>query len=65
MTPARVVLAAGTNLYALAAQHYGDATQWDRIARANGLTDPFLSGVVSLVIPAISRAGGSDGILGL
>ena len=40
-----------TNLFALAAQYYNDATQWIVIALANGLTDPFVQGPVALVIP--------------
>lgn len=42
---------AGGNLYQIAATQLGDATQWIRIADANDLTDPFLTGVVTLVIP--------------
>lgn len=38
------------NLFALAATYYGDATQWIIIAQANGLTDPFVEGPVTLVI---------------
>jgi L-ascorbate metabolism protein UlaG (beta-lactamase superfamily) len=41
----------GGNLFAIAAQQLGDATQWIRIAQANGLTDPMLSGLATLVIP--------------
>ncbi len=44
---------AGGNLFAIAAQQYGDATAWLQIARANGLSDPFLSGLVTLVDPAL------------
>ena len=39
------------NLFALAAQYYGDATQWIIIAQANGLTDPFVPGQITLIIP--------------
>lgn len=45
------VTVAGGNLFAVAAQQLGDATQWIRIARANDLTDPMLVGVVTLAIP--------------
>lgn len=43
----------GGNLYQLAAQYLGDATQWIRIAVQNGLSDPFLSvsAPISLIIP--------------
>lgn len=33
---------AGSNLFRVAAQQLGDATQWIRIAMQNGLNDPFL-----------------------
>jgi hypothetical protein len=40
------------NLMLLAAQYYGDATQWATIANANGLTDPQPLGQFQLTIPA-------------
>ena len=42
---------AGGDLYRLALQYLGSAEQWERIARANDLTDPVISGLVTLVIP--------------
>jgi hypothetical protein len=48
----RQVIESGVNLFALAAQLYGDATLANIIARANGLSDPLPQGVVSLTIPA-------------
>ncbi len=42
---------AGGNLFRLAATELGDATQWIRIAQLNNLSDPTLSGVVTLLIP--------------
>jgi hypothetical protein len=50
---ARVVVAGG-DLLQLAAQFYGDAGEWATIARANGLTDPVLDGVRSILIPPMS-----------
>jgi hypothetical protein len=47
----QTVTVTGGNLFALAAQLLGDATQWIRIAALNNLSDPFLTGVVTLVIP--------------
>lgn len=63
-TPRKVVMVAGGNLFQLAAEHLGDATQWYRIARANRLTDPFLptGEPLELVIPADGPSNG--GILG-
>lgn len=39
------------NLFQLAAQHYGDASQWTKIASANGVTDPMPTGTFTLKIP--------------
>ena len=47
----KVITVAGGNLFRIAAEELGDATQWLRIARLNGLNDPMLSGIVSLLIP--------------
>lgn len=41
----------GGNLYQIAAEVYGDPSQWDRIAAANNLTDPVVTGAVVLKIP--------------
>ncbi len=50
---------AGGNLFQIAAQQLNDATQWIRIAQLNGLDDPMLTGVVTLLIPDIdANAGG-------
>jgi len=50
---------AGGNLFQIAAAQLGDATQWIRIAQLNNLSDPMLSGVVTLLIPNIDpNAGG-------
>lgn len=50
---------AGGNLFRIAAEQLGDATQWIRIAQLNGLTDPILTGVITLRIPnADPNAGG-------
>lgn len=55
----QTITVTGGNLYQLAAQYLGDATQWNRIAEVNGLLDPVLSGVVTLKIPAQNpNAGG-------
>ncbi|BDD93542.1 hypothetical protein PanNE5_29820 [Pandoraea sp. NE5] len=42
---------AGSNLYRVAANEYGDAMGWTTIAAANGITDPVLNGVNSVKIP--------------
>ena len=45
------VNAVNPNLLLLAAQYYGDATQWERIASYNGLSDPQPIGTFKLQIP--------------
>ncbi len=47
----RIITVAGGNLFQIAAAELGDATQWLRIAQLNGLSDPMLSGVTTLLIP--------------
>ena len=55
----RSITVTGGNLFAIAARELGDATQWNRIAKLNGLSDPMLSGVVTLLLPAVDlNAGG-------
>lgn len=53
-TPApqtKTVTVSGGTLYQVSADEYGDPTLWNTIAQANGLTDPVLSGLVTLKIP--------------
>lgn len=53
------ITVAGGNLFAIADQEYGDPLDWTAIAGANGLTDPFLTGPVTLVIPpSVADTGG-------
>lgn len=47
------ITVAGGNLFAIAAERLGDATQWIRIAQLNNLSDPLLLGVATLLIPPI------------
>ncbi len=58
-----VTVSPGDDLYELAAQFYSDATAWTLIARANGLTDPFIQTDSTLIIPAYNTAQANDGIL--
>lgn len=58
MTGGETVTVVGGNLYAIAADRLGDATQWIRIAQANDIVDPMLQGVVTLVIPPRDPAAG-------
>ena len=54
----RTITVAGGNLFRIAADELGDATQWIRIARLNRLKDPVLAGVVVLKLPARDAAAG-------
>ena len=54
MLPTQTYLrVANPNLFTLASQYLGDASQWQVIAEANGLTDPQPSGLFNLVIPVV------------
>lgn len=57
----RKITVSNTTLYAVAASEYGNASNWTEIARANNLTDPKITGIVTLVIPKISNS--SNGVL--
>jgi hypothetical protein len=55
----RIVIVSGGTLFHLAAKYLNDATQWIRIAQANNISDPVLTGVKTLVIPDVNaNAGG-------
>lgn len=54
----RVVTVGGGNLFDIASKEYGDATAWTQIAQANGLKDPALTGITTLVIPPYNAANG-------
>ena len=60
----RRIQVAGADLFHLAAQYYGDATQWYRLAAANALFDPLVAGPAALVIPAAATQPANGGILG-
>jgi nucleoid-associated protein YgaU len=58
----QVIMVTGGNLFQIAAQYLGDATQWVRIAQLNDISDPWLSGLVTLNLPEIdASAGGGIG----
>jgi hypothetical protein len=54
MTPVKAVRAVNPNLFALASEHYGDASKWNLIANANGLLNPMPTGIYNLSIPPAS-----------
>lgn len=55
------VTQAGGNLYDIAAKAYSDATAWTTLAKANNLSDPQLTGINTVTIPA--TPDGSNGVL--
>ncbi len=59
----RTVIVSATTLYQVASDELGDATQWTRIARLNGLVDPWIAGVVRLKIPRVDVSAGNGGVL--
>ena len=54
----RTITVVGGNLFRIAADMLGDATQWNRIANLNGMTDPFFSGLVTLMLPDANPGAG-------
>ena len=54
----RQIIVSGENLFRIAARELGDATQWVRIAQLNGLSDPMLTGVVTLRLPPRDPSAG-------
>lgn len=63
--PAKIVRAAGTNLFQIAMAETGDALNWVSIAQLNGLTDPWITGFAEILIPPVLPSGTPTGILGL
>ena len=59
----KTITVTGGNLFQIAAVYLGDATQWNRIAKLNELSDPFLIGTVTLLIPQRNKNAGNGGIL--
>lgn len=56
---------ASANLFQLAAQYLGDATQWNRIAALNSFTDFQVTGLTTpILIPPYDANAGNGGILG-
>jgi hypothetical protein len=54
----KTISVVGGNLFAVAAMYLQDATQWIRIAQANKLSDPIVSGPMNLVIPDLDMTAG-------
>jgi hypothetical protein len=54
----KTITVVGGNLFQIAAAELADATQWIRIAQLNNISDPLLSGIVTLVIPDVNQSVG-------
>ena len=54
----QTIQVAGGNLFRIAMTYLGDATQWIRIAQLNDISDPMLSGTVTLRIPDVDPSAG-------
>jgi hypothetical protein len=54
----QTVQVTGSTLFRVAATYLNDATQWIRIAQLNGISDPWLQGVVTLNIPDVDASAG-------
>jgi len=63
-TTAQIITVPPGNLFEIAAQYLGDGTQWNRIAKLNGMTDPFFFTITTLKLPPVNPAAGNGGILG-
>jgi nucleoid-associated protein YgaU len=59
----QTITVVSTTLFQIACQYLGDATQWDRIATLNNISDPWLSGLTTLTLP--STAAPMGGAVGL
>lgn len=57
------VTVVNTTLFHVAALYLGDATLWNLIASANGLSDPMVNGTVQLVLPLVPSTAQSTGAL--
>lgn len=55
----RTVTVIGTNLFEVAARELGNATLWSVLARANGLCDPFITDLTTLIIPQTAEFANS------
>ena len=55
-----VLTQAGGNLYAIAAEAYGDPAEWTSLAEANNLSDPLLTGINQIRIPV--QPDGAGGV---
>lgn len=60
-TAGSIAVLAGRSLYDIALASFGDENAWPDIASANGLLDPELVGINSVIVPPAQT--GTDGVL--
>jgi hypothetical protein len=63
--PAKIVRDSNTTLFHIAMLQTGDPLQWVAIAELNNLTDPWIVGQATILIPPVLPTGVQTGILGL
>jgi nucleoid-associated protein YgaU len=56
----QTITVTGGNLFDISNRLLGDATLWYVIAGANDISDPWLSGLITLTIPDIANATGAS-----
>ena len=58
----QTITVCGGTLFGVACDYLDDATQWNRLAKLNQITDPWLNGLVTLAVPDVNpSAGGGVG----
>lgn len=62
--PAKIVYVSNTTLFHLAAKYLGDALLWTFIARANGMSDPWITPNTAITIPNVVSTATPTGLLG-
>lgn len=63
--PAKTDYVSNTTLFHVAMLESGDPLQWVAIANLNNLTDPWVNGLVPVLIPPVFPTGPQTGILGV
>jgi nucleoid-associated protein YgaU len=56
----QAITVTGGNLFDIANRFLGDATLWYVIAGASGISDPWLSGLTTIMIPDVANATGAS-----
>jgi len=62
VNPTKITVSSG-NLFQIASAYLGNALLWYQIAQINGLSDPVISGQITLTLPPPDPTGGNGGLL--